>query len=149
MIANIQRLESRFQYEPLPPSQKPCIRLLQIHPRTQQDMLSCSLRIVPLESEPTYTALSYTWRKQNSRWDMMFSLAVDMGKALFERHQSDVTVQETEKEAWATKKICCNGQRHRIAGNLYDALLLLRDARPSNTEYWVDAVCINQRYSIR
>lgn len=52
------------------------IRLLNVAPGSATDILRCSLRIVDLEAQPVYTALSYSWEKgQDNResWSRFFA----------------------------------------------------------------------------
>lgn len=71
---------------------------------------------------------------------------MDMVKAAYRGQEYDMHFPGAEEEVRATKTILCNGKRLGVTANLYEALLSLRETRPGNGEYWIDAVCMNQRY---
>ncbi|KAF2158643.1 hypothetical protein M409DRAFT_30868 [Zasmidium cellare ATCC 36951] len=50
-----------YQHEPLPDSRR-YIRLVKIHPASNKDPLTISVKAYERTSAPEYTALSYTWR---------------------------------------------------------------------------------------
>ena len=47
-------------------------------------------------------------------------------------------------EARLSKEIVCDGNVIKVSPNLYNALVQLRRKRAG--DYWVDAICINQKY---
>ncbi|KOC09605.1 hypothetical protein AFLA70_1g009091 [Aspergillus flavus AF70] len=69
---------------------------------------------------------------------------MDMVKAAYRGQEYDMHFPGAEEEVRATKTILCNGKRLGVTANLYEALLSLRETRPGNGEYWIDAVCMNQ-----
>lgn len=54
-----------------------------------------------------------------------------------------VGVPEDTGEPDSARTIICNGKPTKVFPNLYDALAQLRQKRSG--EYWIDALCINQR----
>ncbi|KAF2822682.1 hypothetical protein CC86DRAFT_458461 [Ophiobolus disseminans] len=162
---------SNYEYEPLP--SESCIRLLNIEPAPATAMIRCSLRIVNLDDDPSYTALSYSWKKDYALDAMLDQLghglkywmlyykykwrAISLLKD--QVHPQDVISQKQwSKKAQRfsegikamadepdSKKmvIHCNGKPMRIHPNLFDALSRLRNGTPG--DYWVDALCINQQ----
>ena len=81
--------------------------------------------VVPLEKAPPYTALSYTWKKQNTFMKMAASWALDACKSIFQ-NTPNPSECETETET-ARNVIWINGQRHMISNNLFDALSFFRE----------------------
>ncbi|KAI1748115.1 heterokaryon incompatibility protein-domain-containing protein [Xylaria castorea] len=55
----------------------------------------------------------------------------------------EVMYRLRKKSSSATSTIICNGKVMQVQHNLYDALLHLRQKQP--VDYWIDAICINQR----
>lgn len=80
---------------------------------------------------------------------MGYSAAVETVKAAYgfvEGKDTDIHVSEAEAEVRFTKTISCNGKRCRVQANLYEAFAIAQKTRPGDDEYWIDAICINQRY---
>ncbi|KAB8228648.1 uncharacterized protein BDW43DRAFT_290506 [Aspergillus alliaceus] len=145
---NLKELHTRyhevgFQYLPLQGSSD--IRLLRIQPGRPSDGIPCLIRVVSLDENPKYTALSYTWRKQLSPLRAGALTAFEIMKSIYQGNLFDMHIPEAETEERTPKTILCNGSRINISLNLYDALLSLREIQPKSW-YWIDALCINQRY---
>jgi hypothetical protein len=60
-------LEAPVVYRPLRPG---CIRLLELWPGRDDDLLSCRIRTYPRSSSPPYEALSYMWGPQDFFYDL-------------------------------------------------------------------------------
>jgi hypothetical protein len=132
---------NEIQYTALPgPS---CIRLLKIEPGKPGSVLRCSLHLVDLDQVQIYTTLSYTW-KDLSAMQVAGSMANDTVKRMFRGERVEFGIPEDTEALQRTKPIMCNGKVIKIYANLYDALVQLRRRHPG--DYWVDALCINQRY---
>ncbi|KAE8328424.1 hypothetical protein BDV39DRAFT_203947 [Aspergillus sergii] len=67
-------------------------------------------------------------------------------KAAYRGQEYDMHFPRAEEQVRATKTILCNGKRLGVTANLYEALLSFRQTMLGNVEYWIDAVCMNQRY---
>ena len=166
-VTNIlQRMRSEsYTYESLPmPSS---IRILRIDPGASSDPITCHFRIVNLDDRPSFTALSYSWQKDPALvTDIMFKglltvpftawIYKELAKALLGGNNSiDDVWQRFLRDAegrWTdynkgeegdAKPLFCDGRKIMIHANLYEAMARLRCLRP--TEYWIDAVCINQQ----
>ena len=138
-------MKDEFQYPPLRGHSD--IRLLRVEPGRQSDQISCSVRVVSLDNNPKYTAISYTWRKQFSTLQAFTSTVLEIAQAGSQGIKPNFKTPMAERELRFKNTILCNGKKIDITPNLYDALLSFRQTRPSNCEYWIDAICINQRYS--
>lgn len=106
------------------------------------------MRVVSLDENPEYAALSYTWRRQHSSRSFFALTALEYAKGIYQKNLFDKQVREAEAEDRTPKTILCNGRRLKISSNLYEALLSFRKTQSSNVEYWIDAICINQRYLV-
>ncbi|KAF8189754.1 heterokaryon incompatibility protein-domain-containing protein [Pholiota molesta] len=107
------------------------IRLLLLNPGHSSEDIDCTLAEVNLDSNPEYTALSYTWgppiRRSASLWTLR-------GIRQYLRERTERTRHST---------IILDGRRVPVTPNLESALLHLR--KPDTPLLlWVDAVCINQ-----
>ncbi|PPQ91384.1 hypothetical protein CVT25_004151 [Psilocybe cyanescens] len=119
-------------YLPLDSTQD-CIRLLVLNPGQGSEGIDCSLAVVSLARDPSYTALSYTWgspiRRSASLWTFR-------GIIQYLRDRAEQTRSHPPT-------IVIDGHRVSITPNLESALQHLR--HPSlPLVIWVDAVCINQ-----
>lgn len=85
--------------------------------------LQCTFRTVPLSESPCFTAISYTWRK-----------------ALGPRERSFEDVLSAQSNG----KIACNGFEVQVLENLHHALRQLWASCNRGTEFWADALCIDQ-----
>ena len=129
-----------YVYSPLPTPTS--IRLLHLHPGGSAIPLNCTISVVDLRDNPTYTALSYSW-KRDVNWfnkDKVQAATVPSGIYLG-RHRTVADFLSSRREE--TRPVLCN-ERHRldVLPNLHDALVQLRRTRPGL--YWIDAICINQ-----
>lgn len=128
------------QYAPLPgPS---WIRVLKIETGKPGDVLNCSLRLADLDESPVFTALSYTWRKDPTFWQGVSNLATGAIRKYRQGEQVSLNVQK-ESENNDMRTIMCNGKPTKVLSNLYDGLVQLRRRGPD--DYWIDAICMNQR----
>ncbi|KAI4913049.1 uncharacterized protein J4E92_009921 [Alternaria infectoria] len=155
-----------YTYESLPmPSS---IRILQIDPGAPSDPITCHFRIVNLDDRPSFTALSYSWQMDPSlatnvvyplllwrtipvislpyEWLTKILLGGDNGiDDVWQRFLQEVEgrwADYNKGKEGDEKPIFCDGKKIMIHANLYEAMVRLRCLRP--TEYWIDAVCINQ-----
>lgn len=110
------------------------IRLLSLHPGVGSSAIQCTLRVLSLEDNPRFTALSYTWgepiRRSASVWSFRGLVQYLRGLwwTLFRR---DIPVS-------------VNGVPLYIKHNLASALKSLRHEEEEKV-LWVDALCINQQ----
>ncbi|KAF4944902.1 hypothetical protein FSARC_14548 [Fusarium sarcochroum] len=130
-------------FGPLKPSPH-YIRLLRIAAGGDGETIRCSLRAVNLDDNPTYTALSYAWRKHYTTIKSTAWMFWDMIQAGYRDEQMRWSSPNDEPVARPTKTIICNGGKLMIHANLYDGLLSFRRTRSTSEEYWMDAICINQ-----
>ncbi|KAF8189762.1 heterokaryon incompatibility protein-domain-containing protein [Pholiota molesta] len=107
------------------------IRLLLLNPGHGSEDIDCTLAEVNLDSNPEYTALSYTWGPPIRRSASLWALR---GIRQYLRERTERTRHST---------IILDGRRVPVTPNLESALLHLR--KPDMPLLlWVDAVCINQ-----
>ena len=143
------------------------IRILQIDPGAPSDPITCHFRVVNLDESPNFTALSYSWQKDTSllRTNISrkggiigpaYGFYKEVAKGILGCNNSvddawPTVVQQTE-QMWENyskgnvgdaKLIFCDGKKMMIQANLYEAMVRLRRLRPTN--YWIDAICINQQ----
>jgi hypothetical protein len=130
-------------YEPL---QGPAnIRLLTLEPGSSPgSIIRCSLRCVDLGDRPEYTALSYTWNLDHTLLSGSYALAKSYAKTFLRGEEPRMEIPQDTGEPKCSKEIVCDGNVIRISPNLYNALVQLRRKRAG--DYWVDAICINQKY---
>jgi hypothetical protein len=130
-------------YEPLQgPSH---IRLLTLEPGSSPgSIFRCSLRCVNLSDGPEYTALSYTWKLDHTVLSGGYAMAKTYAKKFLHGGDPRFEIPQDTGEARLSKEIVCNGNVIKISPNLYNALVQLRRKRAG--DYWVDAICINQKY---
>ncbi|CAO2649165.1 Nn.00g101140.m01.CDS01 [Neocucurbitaria sp. VM-36] len=81
--------------------------------------IACELRVVNLESNPLYTALSYTWGPSTGAEERM------------------------GVSSSPTHTICCNDRKILVTKNLYD-FLRVRNNFHASRDMWIDMICINQ-----
>lgn len=119
-------------------------RLLKIEAASSSTVIRCSLHQIDLDTKPSYTALSYTWNEDTTWFRAAYSLIKSAIKNY--RQGKDIKLESTQNtsELKRSKLIVCNDRVTKIHPNMYNALVQLR--RKSAGEYWIDAVCINQRY---
>ncbi|KAK5077656.1 hypothetical protein LTR70_009550 [Exophiala xenobiotica] len=97
------------------------IRLLKIVPaENQNDPICVTVENVPLESEPRYWALSYTWGRPSPHFPVDWD------------------------DPKATACITVNGMSFQVRHNLHEALHMFRSRWSSEYSWWIDAICINQ-----
>jgi hypothetical protein len=130
-------------YEPLQgPSH---IRLLTLEPGSSPgSIFRCSLRCVNLSDGPEYTALSYTWKLDHTVLSGGYAMAKTYAKKFLHGGDPRFEIPQDTGEARLSKEIVCNGNVIKISPNLYNALVQLRRKRTG--DYWVDAICTNQKY---
>ncbi|KXX75800.1 Heterokaryon incompatibility protein 6, OR allele [Madurella mycetomatis] len=141
--------ESRgpYRYQSLPSSMS--IRLLSIIGKDESGTLHVSLRVVNLEDDPFYYALSYTWGNPHAN-------GVD-----FTKYFNEVAEQYSVARRIP---VFCDGRAIHVQKNLLDVLYELKDAHITGQEQergqgplsdsssslqpgfciWIDAICINQ-----
>lgn len=71
---------------------------------------------------------------------------LEFAKGIYQRNMLERQLPLVEAKDRTPKTILCNGRRLDISKNLYEALLSFRKTQPSNVEYWIDAICLDQRY---
>ena len=131
----------KFVYEPLPTASS--IRLVHLLSGVGNDpLIHLSMRVVDLDNEPQYDAISYTWGPPIS---------------LFRTEEERDGLQDQQLP------VICDGQILNIKQNLFDFLrswqVMFRAASDGNdertasareagllppNELWIDAICINQ-----
>lgn len=112
-------------------------RLLKIEAGPSSSVVYCSLRQVDLDRQPKYTALSYTWREDHTKSSFAYAAA----KSVLRPEEE---LDDCARSLVYSKEIVCDGKVIKIYPNLYNALVQLR--QKSSGEYWIDALCINQKY---
>ena len=138
-----QRRYTAYEYDSSLPAQS--IRLLRID-GWSYGVLRGSLESVPLAKCPPYTALSYTWSKE------------DPGAGSFMRNFWRIS-EETMGETWlhrnristytdtdsTSRLIICDDKLLSISQNLYDGLTtILATDQHTDQFWWIDQVCIDQ-----
>lgn len=99
------------------------VRIFTIDSVDHEANLQCTFRAVCLSEKPRFTAISYTWH-----------LALGPRERFFEG------VYPTQNNG----KIMCNGFEVRVLDNLHHALRQLWTSCSHGTEFWADALCIDQ-----
>lgn len=99
------------------------IRIFTIDSDDQETGLHCNFRTVSLSSNPTFTAISYTWRTP-----------------LGPRER----ISEDALSTQSNGKIVCNGFEVQVLDNLHHAMRQLWASYPRGTIFWADALCIDQ-----
>lgn len=125
-------MKDAFQYPPLRGTSD--IRLLRVESGRQSDQISCSVRVVSLDSNPKYTTVSYTWRKQISILYFITSMTLEIAQAISQEKEPSLGTPMAERELRYKKTILCNGKKIDITSNLYDALLSFRQTQPGNRD---------------
>lgn len=177
MLANLtKRLWAQeCTYEPL--AQSSCIRLVRIEEGIFSQPIRCSFRIVDLNDDPHFTAISYSWREDKSLWTIwrannMFSVRKSLSefsrsvqvyfgrKGFVDREKEEKISAQQHEQIWADPDvhstsghamfqsisghtIFVDGMSIVVQPNLYKLLLRLR--RIESRDYWIDALCINQK----
>lgn len=95
--STIMPATARIDYQPLSPDEDQ-IRALVLHAGKVNELLKCSLRVISLEDNPVYEALSYTWGDVNVTRPIevegaIFDATVNLERAL--RHLRDVAHDQT------------------------------------------------------
>lgn len=116
--ANIYFLQKRRHqpYEYCSLSQPTSIRVVVLHPPSNDCLIHCSVEEVDLASKPDFEALSYTW-----------AIDRDLG----------------DPRTGDKRTIICNGKAFDAQKNLYNALIQLRQL-DRGLPLWIDAICIDQ-----
>jgi hypothetical protein len=99
------------------------IRVFTIDSVDHGTSLQCTFRTVSLSEAPSFAAISYTWRT-----------------ALGPRERSSEDALSTQSKG----KVTCNGFEVQILDNLHHALRRLWTSCSRGTEFWADALCIDQ-----
>ncbi|KAH8627395.1 hypothetical protein IG631_17163 [Alternaria alternata] len=120
------------------------IRLLKIEAASSSTIIRCSLRQIDLDSKPNYTALSYTWNQDTTWLRAAYFLIKSAIKDYRQGKDVKIKPMQNTNELKRSHMVICNGRVTKIHPNMYNALVQLR--RRSVGEYWIDAICINQRY---
>lgn len=118
---------ARSLYEDLPLTSPRSIRILKLdsvsvptYPGQEHEVeIQLSLRVVNLDDNPFYNALSYTWGAPSRE-------AAARGM-----------------DSTPTCRIKCNGESILVTQNLFDCLQqFIHGSNPM--EFWIDAICIHQ-----
>ncbi|KAL6835631.1 heterokaryon incompatibility domain-containing protein [Trichoderma sp. SZMC 28015] len=116
---------ARSLYTDLPLTSPRSIRILKLDavsapPYPGEDAgIQLSLRVVDLDDDPFYNALSYTWGPPSRE---------DAARGI---------------DSTPTCRIKCNGESILVTQNLFDYLQQLIHG-DNHTEFWIDAICIHQ-----
>jgi hypothetical protein len=133
-----------YKYEPLPTPT--CIRLLELAPTAENNIIRCSLKTFELQESPSFRALSYTWGNSQVR----ISPALKDAPGMNSKRHAKFTVGDVEMEQPRKHSIICDGRLLKVTSNLRDALRMLANAidmphmPKTPSYYWVDALCMNQ-----
>ncbi|KAF4984582.1 hypothetical protein FZEAL_258 [Fusarium zealandicum] len=108
-----------FSYTAIP--QGRCLRLLKIHPGSEDDELVCDLFAADLDTTPSYTALSYVWGDPTKSADLICSgHACKITRSLAEGLRRIRKVDQVEI-AWADA-ICINQNDNIEKGHQVDLM---------------------------
>lgn len=136
-----------YSYSALPTPTS--IRLLEVGAHNAGELIQCRLHIVDLRHNPRYIALSYSWERDASWTNFAAGAGGRLLGAAF-RHVGGVGIPkskdadaDTDTSTTSKRVMMCDGKKMIIKPNLYDALLQIRQTAPGN--YWIDAVCMNQK----
>jgi hypothetical protein len=113
-----------YLHDPLPINNKQNIRLVYLDP-SSGGCINCSLVVTDLDSNPSYTALSYTWGDPD--WTTSREPPSSASNSIDSPRSS----------------ILCTGKLLQVTKNLFDLLIQLRE-RGFRNAIWIDAICINQ-----
>lgn len=117
---------ARSLYEDLPLTSPRSIRILKLDSVSaptnsgQEVEIQLSLRVVNLDDNACYNALSYTWGPPS-------------------REAAARGMNSTP-----TCRINCNGESILVTQNLFDCLQEFIQGRNNHMELWIDAICIHQ-----
>ncbi|KAL6791015.1 hypothetical protein J3E68DRAFT_438784 [Trichoderma sp. SZMC 28012] len=122
---------ARSVYEDLPLTSPRSIRILKLDSLSapqidttcnpDEALIQLSLRVVNLDDNPSYNALSYTWGPPS-------------------REAASRGINSTP-----TCRIKCNGESILVTQNLFDCLQQFTHGnRGNDMEFWIDAICIHQ-----
>ncbi|KAK4165457.1 heterokaryon incompatibility protein-domain-containing protein [Cladorrhinum sp. PSN259] len=133
-----------YIYNPLPTPSS--IRLLHLHPGDDKSPLKVTFSIVDLADKPTYTALSYSW-KRDVNW-----CNKDQVDAMTSARPLSSTSNSSGRKRWFPPFVQHATMTEAIANRHEetrpDALVQLRRRiTPGNGvvgTYWINAVCMNQ-----
>ncbi|KAH4169655.1 hypothetical protein HBI70_136960 [Parastagonospora nodorum] len=137
-------LITKYKYEPLPTPT--CIRLLEIAPFAEKNVIRCSLRTFELQHSPNFRALSYTWGESQVKIPQLLKDASHFGG----QRRTRRAVEEVEIGPLRKHSIICDGQLIKVTTNLRDAFRMLTNtiniAHTPKTPsfYWIDALCVDQ-----
>ncbi|KAJ3570176.1 hypothetical protein NPX13_g5817 [Xylaria arbuscula] len=106
-------------------SHEDAFRIIEVLPGSSNDPVVCRLHVALLsEAVLSYTALSYTWKLDDSE-------------------HIGTHVRAFKRDTLKNVTISCNGSKVSIGKNLYQAIKRIR--QPSTSQMlWADALCINQ-----
>jgi hypothetical protein len=137
-------LFSKYKYEPLPTPT--CIRLLELAPTVENNLIRCSLKTFELQHAPSFRALSYTWGDSHVKISPISNDTPKRGSRSIARSRADIDETGLSRK----HSIICDGCLIKITSNLRDALRMLANAismpQMSKTPnyYWIDALCMDQ-----
>lgn len=115
-------LFTKYKYEPLPTPT--CIRLLEISPNVEKNIIRCSLRVFELQHSRSFRALSYTWGESQVRIPPFLRDASSFGG----QRRTRRSVEEVQTGSPRNHSIICDGQLIKVHTNLRDALRMLTKA---------------------
>ena len=104
-------------YRAIPLLNPTSIRLVKVHPPSDEGTINCSLQHAELSKKPEYLAVSYTW-----------------GPPTYHAAQKGMTNERC-------CSIICNDRQLSITENLSH---FLRKVEDESLYLWIDAICINQ-----
>lgn len=133
-----------FEYSPLTGGRH--IRLAKIQPGGSKDIISVSLRAVDLDDKPSFTALSYTCRKQRRGYQLGLDIAKETLTRSWKQKKFEFALPDAKPVVEYTEPILCNGGHFLVAPALHEVLKYFRE-KGSTREYWIDAICMHQRYA--
>lgn len=137
-----QRAQHDFSYSPLTGVLH--IRLVRIHRGNAKDIISVSLRTIDLDDKPDFTALSYTWRKQRTAYQLGLDIAKESLTRSWKQKKFQFAVPDGKPVVELSEPILCNGKNVLVSPALWEVLSTFRE-KGSTREYWIDGICINQR----
>lgn len=135
-------LLGNYRYDSLP--SPTCIRLLELAPTAENNLIRGSLKTFELQNAPSFKALSYTWDDSHVKISDYAKDASKSGDQINARLESDIDGMGRSRR----HSIMCDGHLIKVTSNLRDALRMLANSISmpqmprTPSYYWFDALYI-------
>ncbi|KAK5651220.1 hypothetical protein OQA88_12727 [Cercophora sp. LCS_1] len=135
---------------------QPLSALLHLRSGEATSPLKATISIVDLEDNPTFTALSYSWKRDidwfnrkeaNKSFNPPSKRMFSWLPGLYTTQRPSSTLPEVSANRPEEPRPVISNEKFRldVYPNLWDALVQLRRSRSGvESTYWIDVVCINQ-----